>query len=414
VPAVVSTEPKARPFHVAIPEATIERILIRLRDTRRPAAPSDDADWRYGTDMGTLEALVAHWTSAYDWRSAEREINRHPQFHARIDGGDIHFVHVRGSGARPLPLVLTHGWPGSFHEYHKLIEPLCFPERFGGDPDDGFDLVIPSLPGFGFSSAPPRPIGLRKVARLWHVLMRDVLGYRRYGAQGGDMGSAVSMWLALDEPEHLLGIHLNLFTMAAADAAAPQSDEERVWAQALQGVQQREMAYAALHATRPQTVALALADNPVGVAAWMLEKFQRWSDVGSDLWARYSRDEMITAIMVYLVSDSMPSALWMYRGAVEEGSGVIPVGQRVRVPTACAVFPKEFLPCPPRSRVERSFNVVRWTEMTAGGHFPALEEPQALATDVRAFFRELGRAPRSDAEAFGQPAVSRRADSTSL
>jgi pimeloyl-ACP methyl ester carboxylesterase len=390
----MSTEPAVRPFRVEIDDATIARIRARLLEMRWPPAPSDDGDWRYGTDLATLKALVAHWTSRYDWRAAERELNRHPQFSARVDGLDIHFVHVRGSGTNPMPLVLTHGWPGSFHEYHKLIEPLCFPERFGGSADDAFDVVVPSLPGFGFSAAPARPIGLRAVARLWHTLMHDVLGHARYGAQGGDMGSAVSAWLALDQPEHVLGIHLNLFTMAAADAGAAQSDEEREWAQRLQGVQQREMAYAALHATRPQTVALALADNPVGVAAWMLEKFQRWSDVGNDLWSRYGRDELITAIMVYLVGDSMPTALWMYRGAVEEGSGVFPAGQRVQVPTACAAFPKEFLPCPPRSRVERSFNVRRWTEMAAGGHFPALEDPEALANDMREFFRGL-RGPAS-------------------
>jgi pimeloyl-ACP methyl ester carboxylesterase len=379
-----------RPFRIAVEPARIERILARLADMRWPAAPSDDADWRYGTDLQVLRELVAHWTTHYDWRRAQEGLNTHPQFTARIDGLDIHYIHVRGSGRRPLPLLLTHGWPGSFFEYFKLIEPLCFPQRHGGDAQDGFDVVIPSLPGFGFSSAPPRPMGLHQVARVWHRLMVDVLGYERYGAQGGDMGSAVTTWLALDHPEHVVGIHLNLFTMAAADVAAPETDEERAWALAMQGVQQREMAYAALHSTRPQTIALALADNPVGTAAWMLEKFQRWSDVGNDLGARYSQDDLITAIMIYLVSDSMGSAIWMYRGAAEEASGVIPAGQRVQVPTACAVFPKEFLPCPPRSRVERTYtDLRRWTPMTAGGHFPAWEEPLALAEDVRGFFRAV-------------------------
>ena len=379
-----------QPFRINIDPARIERIRARLADMRWPAAPSDDADWRYGTDLRALRELVAHWTTDYDWRRAEQALNAHPHFKARIDGLDIHYVHVRGSGRRPLPLLLTHGWPGSFFEYFKLIEPLCFPERFGGDAEDGFDVVIPSLPGFGFSSAPARPIGLHQVARLWHTLMTEVLGCMHYGAQGGDMGSAVTTWLALDHPEHVVGIHLNLFTMAATDVAAPVNDEERAWAQALQGVQQREMAYAALHGTRPQTIALALADNPLGTAAWMLEKFQRWSDVGNELGARYSPDELITAIMIYLVTDSMPTAIWMYRGAAEEASGTIPAGQRVQVPTACAVFPKEFLPCPPRSRVERTYeNLRRWTAMPAGGHFPAMEEPAMLAEDVRCFFRTI-------------------------
>jgi microsomal epoxide hydrolase len=379
-----------RPFRIDVEPARIERILARLADMRWPAAPSDDADWRYGTDLRCLRELVAHWTTGYDWRRAERALNAHPQFTARIDGLDIHFVHVRGSGRSSLPLLLTHGWPGSFFEYHKLIEPLCFAERFGGDAQDGFNVVIPSLPGFGFSSAPPRPMGLHQVARLWHRLMTEVLGYERYGAQGGDMGSAVTTWLALDHPEHVVGIHLNLFTMAAADVAAAIDDEERDWALAMQAVQQREMAYAALHSTRPQTVALALADNPVGTAAWMLEKFQRWSDVGNDLGTRYTPDDLITAIMIYLATDSVASAIWMYRGAAEEASGVIPAGQRVRVPTACAVFPKEFLPCPPRSRVARTYtDLRRWSAMPAGGHFPAMEEPAALADDLRVFFRSL-------------------------
>jgi len=383
-----------RPFRIAVEPALVERLLARLADMRWPAAPSDDTDWRYGADQQTLRALVTHWITRYDWHRTEQSLNARPQFMARVDGFDLHYVHVRGSGRRPLPLLLTHGWPGSFFEYFKVIEPLCFPERFGGDAQDGFDVVIPSLPGFGFSPAPPRPVGLRRVAQLWHRLMTEALGYERYGAQGGDMGSAVTTWLALDHPEHVAGIHLNLFTMAAADVAAPENDDERAWTQAMQAVQQREMAYAALHSTRPQTIALALADNPVGTAAWMLEKFQRWSDVGSDLGARYSQDDLITAIMIYLVTESMGSAIWMYRGAAEEASGMIPAGQRVRVPTACAVFPKEFLPCPPRSRVARTYtDLRRWTPMPAGGHFPAMEEPAALAADLRAFFRSLNQLP---------------------
>ena len=383
------TDFDARPFRIDIDPAHINRILGRLADMRWPEAPADDADWRYGTDLAYLRELVAYWTTTYDWSRAEHALNRHPQFKARIDDLDIHFVHVRGSGQRPFPLVLTHGWPGSFFEYDKLVAPLCFPERYGGDPDDAFDVVIPSLPGFGFSSKPPKPIGLHHVARVWHRLMNEVLGYRRYGAQGGDMGSAVTTWLALDQPAHIAGIHLNLFLMAADDVNKPETDEEQAWARAMQETREREMAYRAVHHTRPQTIALALADNPVGVAAWILEKFQRWSDVGSDLEGRYTKDELITSLMIYLVSDTINTSIWMYRGTVEEDSGRIPAGCRVTTPTACAVFPKEFLPCPPRARVERTFNVVRWTAMAAGGHFPAMEEPTALAADIRSFFRTV-------------------------
>ncbi len=383
----------ARPFRIDIPAARLERIAAQLADVRWPAAPADDTGWRYGTDLAFLRSLVAHWTEHHDWRAAEAVLNQAPQFIARIDGLDIHFLHLRadgraggsagGSTGRParLPLLLTHGWPGSFHEYHRVMQPLL--ER-------GFDLVIPSLPGFAFSAAPPRPMGLRAVATLWHTLMTEVLGYAQYGAQGGDMGSAVATWLAHDHPQQVAGLHLNLFTMAAADQAAPQGADEQAWAQQMQQVQQREMAYAALHATRPQTAALALADNPVGTAAWMVEKFQRWSDPDAGLLQAERHDELITAIMLYLVTDAMPTALWMYRGAAEEGSGQLPAGGRVQVPTAIARFPKEFLPHPPRSRVERSFvKVQRWTELSAGGHFPTLEVPQAWVDDVAGFFLGL-------------------------
>ena len=232
-------------------------------------------------------------------------------------------------------------------------------------------------------------LGLRRVAHLWHRLMTEVLGYERYGAQGGDMGSAVSSWLALDAEPHVVGIHLNLCLMAAADVKEPQNEEEQTWARRLQDVMQRESAYQAVHTTKPQTIGLALADNPLGVAAWIIEKFHGWSDVDGGIESRYTKDQLITAVMIYLVTETIHTSIWMYRGAAMEASGVIPAGRRVAVPTACAAFPKEFLPWPPRSRVARTFNLTRWSEMAAGGHFPAMEEPDALAADVRAFFREL-------------------------
>jgi microsomal epoxide hydrolase len=377
----------AVPFRIEVPEPRLARLRARLADIAWPPAPADDGGGRYGADMSALRDLVAYWLERYEWRRAETALNQWPQYRARIDGLDIHFVHLRAAGDRPrLPLLLTHGWPGSFHEFHRVIDLLARP----ADGTDAFDVVVPSLPGFAFSSAPPRPIGPRAVARLWHRLMTEVLGCTRYGVHGGDLGSAVSTWLAHDQPDAVAGLHLNLFTMATADQAAPQGDEEIAWARAMQTVREREMAYAALHASKPQTVALALADNPVGTAAWMLEKFQAWSDPACDLTGPARRDELITAVMLYLVSDAMPTSLWMYRGAAEENAGLLPAGAPVRVPTACARFPREFLPHPPRGRVERSFvNLVRWSEFERGGHFPALEVPQLLAADLRAFFATL-------------------------
>lgn len=380
------------PFRIEVAPWRVERILAQLADMRWPAIPAGegDGDWRHGTNLAWLRRLVAHWTTAYDWPAAHQHLNRWPQFVARIDSLDIHFVHVRGSGSGRLPLLLVHGWPGSFFEYDKLVERLCFPERYGGDPQDGCDVVIPSLPGFGFSSAPASPMGLHRVSRVLHTLMHEVLGHARYGVQGGDMGSAVATWLALDQPAQVAGIHLNLCVMSAADVAAPRTDDERAWGLAMQQNQQREMAYWAVHHTRPQTIGLALADNPVGTAAWIVEKLQRWSDTGNDPLQRYSADEIITMLMIYLVTDSIASSIWMYRGTVDEDSAGIPAGARVTVPTACALFPKEFLPWPPRSRVERTFvNLQRWSVMQSGGHFPAMEEPEALAAEMQAFFRDL-------------------------
>ena len=367
-----------RPFRIEVPDTRLARIREQLAGQRWPPVPADDEGGRYGTDLSGLRALLDHWQQRYDWRAAEAALNRLPQFTATVDGLDIHYVHRRGRGPHRLPLLLTHGWPGSFHEFHRLVEPLA---------EAGFDLVIPSLPGFVFSGPPPRPIGLRAVARLWHKLMSDVLGLPRYGLHGGDMGSVVATWLAHDQPGAVAGLHLNLFTMSTADQAAPQGDDEAGWARRMQQAREREMGYAALQAATPQTVALALADNPFGSAAWMLEKFQRWSDPACGLLQRH--DELVTAIMLYLVSDSVPTSLWMYRGTAEEASGLLPAGEPVRVPTACARFPKEFLPHPPRSRVERSFHLVRWTEFERGGHFPALEAPAELAADLQAFFEPL-------------------------
>ena len=369
----------ATPFRIAVPAPQLERIAGRLAETQWPRAPADDGEGRYGIGRAWLRGVVDHWLQRYDWRAAEAALNRLPQFVARIDGLDIHFVHLRAGGPRRLPLLLTHGWPGSFHEFHRVAAPLAAA---------GFELVIPSLPGFAFSAAPARPIGLRAVARLWHRLMTEVLGIERYGVHGGDMGSVVSTWLAHDHPGSVAGLHLNLFTIATADQAPPQGEAEAAWAQQMQRARERELGYAALQAARPQTVAFALADHPLGTAAWMLEKFERWSDPACGLADR--PDELVTAVMIYLASACIDTSLWMYRGTADEGSGLLPAGEPVRVPTACAAFPKEFLPHPPRSRVERSFHLTRWTEFARGGHFPALEMPEALVDDLQAFFGPLG------------------------
>jgi len=378
-----------QPFLINIDDAVLERIRHRLLEARWAAAPVDDTDWKYGTDAQWLRGLVDYWTSAYDWRAAERELNRWPQFRASVKGQDIHFYHVKGSAKRPRPLLLTHGWPGSVLEFLACIERLAFPERHGGDPGQGFDLVIPSLPGYAFSGKPPRPIGPRATAHLWRSLMVDVLGYREFVAQGGDWGAAVTGWLGIDHADVTKAIHLNTL-LGWLFAPGPQSEPgEADYHARVAEVRATELGYFAVQSTKPQTLALALTDSPLGFAAWVCEKFRTWGDTKGDIDSRFSRDVLITNLMLYLVNDAVGPALWMYRARAEE----MPPGTRVprvEVPTGVACFPADFIPSPPRAVAERAFAVTRWTEMPGGGHFAALEEPVAFSDEVRAFFAEVG------------------------
>ncbi len=380
------TAGSARPFTIAVPENVLAGIGAKLALAKIGYAPADDpGDWRYGTDARWLAGLLDHWRTRYDWRAAEQALNRWPHRKARLDGLDIHFIHVRGHvrGDHParLPLILTHGWPGSFFEFDAVIAPLAA---------QGFDVVVPSLPGFAFSGRPDTPTGPRRIAALWRALMTEVLGYRRFGAQGGDWGSGVTTWLGRDHADVVAAIHLNLF-LAPADTR-DDDDATTAWRARLQNVQRTESAYMMQQATKPQTVGLALADSPIGFAAWIMEKFHGWSDSGGDIERRFSKDQLLTNLMLYLVNDAVPSSTWMYRSIFTESRD----GPRVAVPTACALYPAEFMPYPPRSAADRAYNVVRWTSMPAGGHFAAMEEPAAFARDVGAFFADLPEVPLPD------------------
>jgi len=376
----------ARPYRIAVPQGRLEQIRAAVAAFRPLPAPVDDTGWRYGVDVAWLAEFLNHWVNQYDWRAEEGRLNAWPQVVAEIDGIDIHAFHIKGSASRPRPLIMTHGWPGSAYEFMGLIERLCFPERFGGDPEDGLDLVIPSLPGVGFSAAPPRPIGPRRIAELWRKLMTEALGYQRFAAQGGDLGSAVSTWLGADHADVTAAVHLNLCIPPMTDP--PEDADERKWRSDFLAVQQRESAYMVQHMTKPQTVAAVLSASPVALAAWVTEKFHGWGDTNGDIESRFSKDQLIANLMFYLAEDKAGTAIWLYRGAAEERASGRFEGLKVTVPTAVALFPKEFLPAPPRSVVERYYNVRRWTQMTSGGHFAALEEPQALAEDIRAFLRD--------------------------
>ncbi len=379
---------KTQPFRIDVADETLQRIRDKVAQYPWHEMP-DDGGWGYGTNMDYLKEFCAYWLEQYDWRKHEVDLNRFAHYRTEVDGIDLHFIHEPGSGPAPMPLIISHGWPGSVVEFNDIIEPLAHPERFGGSVDDAFEVIAPSLPGFGFSGRPPRPYGPRKMAGVFNQLMTDVLGIDGYLAQGGDWGGAISSWLGFDHAPACRAIHINIMTMRHPDG--PQGAEEEAWAAQFERDQVMQDGYRTQQATRPQTLSYAMMDSPVGVAAWLIEKFHDWSDIdGDDIESAHSKDALLTNIMVYLVTGSFNTASWIYYGRREEGGRVMsPEGKRVEVPTAVALFPAEMLAWPPRSYVERVYNVTQWSEMPRGGHFAALEQPGLLIDDLRGFARSL-------------------------
>ena len=387
IPAMFAqTQSQPRPFHIAIPQRKIDHILKRVREAQWPDR-LDGAAWQYGADWDYMKELAAYWISRFTWRKAEARLNEFPQFITNIDGLDIHYYHVRGRGPRPFPIVLTHGWPGSVVEFLDAIGPLTDPAKYGGSPEDAFDVVIPSLPGFGFSAKPKgKPMGPVSIARLWHKLMTGVAGYQSFGAQGGDWGQAVTIQLAAQFPGSLAGIHLS-GTTARPLPEAQQTDEERAWVRAAAAFRQVETDYFGEQSRKPQTVAFALDDNPLGTAAWIVEKFKVWSDSSTGIEPTFTKDQLLTNVMWYLVSDTAGSAVWIYRGNLDEPA---PPRGRIMVPTGFAAYPKEmpfFLP--PRRFLEQDFNLVHYAQMPRGGHFACMEQPRLFVEDLRTFFRNV-------------------------
>jgi pimeloyl-ACP methyl ester carboxylesterase len=375
-----------QPSHVEIPQATIDRILSRVREARWPDRLEAN-DWRYGANWDYMKALAQYWTTQFDWRKAEKNLNRYPQFLARIDDYDIHFYHVKGRGPKPVPLILTHGWPGSVFEFLEAIGPLTDPARFGGSADDAFDVVVPSLPGFGFSSKPKgKPIGLAITATLWNRLMTEVLGYAKYGSQGGDVGSGVTNQLAHQYPDSLLGVHFNGVGVPPPPEAE-QTQQERDWVRTVNVFVAVERDYYNEQTHKPQTVAFALTDNPLGTAAWIAEKLKGWSDSSAALEPVFTKDQVLTNVMIYLVTNTIATSVWFYRGRADEISNLT---GKVTVPTGFASFPHE-LPTldAPQSVLARNFNLMQYTKMAHGGHFACWEQPELLVGDLRQFFRKL-------------------------
>ena len=363
-----------RPYTLNVPKARLDWIASRVADAHIGYAPDDDADWKYGTSARYLAQLRDYWRDHYDWPAAQAAFNALPQFMVEIEGVDIHFYHLRAShgqnGNRPgYPLILTHGWPGSVLEFLEAIPLLAA---------RGFDVVVPSLPGYGFSGRPQRPIGAADVARMWRKLMVDHLGYARFGAQGGDWGSSISIALADAHADVVGAFHLNFLFMRAKGDLSPEVAEWQANARKRFG---GNGAYSQQMQSRPQTIGLALADSPIGYASWVLEKYRAWSDCGGEIEASFTKDQLITSIMTYLVSDNVQAAMWLYNSlnAATPGTG------RIAVPMGMALFPAE-TPPPPRSLAQTRFNVVHWAQMPRGGHFAAWEEPELFADEIAGFF----------------------------
>lgn len=377
-----------KPFKVKIPDEIIQNINSKVKNYSWHEMP-DDGGWDYGTNLDYMKEFSKYWLENYNWRETEKKINRFKNFKCNIDNIDIHFIHEKGSGKNPRPLLLSHGWPGSIVEFLHIIEKLAHPEKFGGNEEDAFDVIVPSLPGFGFSSRPARPIGPRKMSSIFNKLMTDKLGYKKYIAQGGDFGGTICTWLAYDFPKNLIGIHINILITRHPDG--PQTSEEKEWQERFRRDQRIEDGYRTQQATKPQTLSYAMMDSPVGVAAWIIEKMRGWSDLkNGDIESVYSKEILLSNIMIYLVTKTFNTASWIYYGRREEGGRSLPKEHLpLKVPTAIAVFPKEYLEWAPRSYVERIYNVKRWTKMSKGGHFAALEQPELLIKDITEFSKEL-------------------------
>jgi pimeloyl-ACP methyl ester carboxylesterase len=381
------------PFRVDVPNEVLNDLQTRLKLTRW-ADDFANEGWQYGTNTAYLKELVAYWIDGYDWRKQERAINAYPQFRAEIDGVPIHFIHVRGKGPKPKPLILSHGWPWTFWEYRKVIGPLSDPGAHGGDPADAFDVVVPSLPGYGFSTPLRKPgVNFWRTSGLWVKLMEE-LRYTRFAAHGADWGALITADLGHRYPARVMGVHftmmlpLDLFSGGTPAPEDYDADEASI-ATGLQNFFATESAYSALQSTKPQTIAVALNDSPVGLLSWIVEKLRSWSDCHGDVETRFSKDDLLTTVMIYWVTQSYgTSARYYYEAAHNPWK---PVHERMPVieaPTGISVLPAEFASAP-RRWIQRYYNLKQKRHHARGGHYGAWEEPEAITTDIRDFFRPL-------------------------
>ena len=375
-------------FNINFTEKEISPIYQKIKDYPWNSI-SNLEGWEHGTNKTYLKELCDYWISEFDWQKHEVELNKFQNFVSNVDGIDIHFIKEKGTSPNSKPLLLMHGWPGSVIEFLHIINKLAHPEKFGGNEKDSFDVIIPSLPGFGFSGKPNKPIGPRKMAEILNKLMIENLDYKEYMAQGGDWGATIANWIGYDHSNFCKAIHINCLTMRHPNG--PQSDEEKNWQTKFDKDQIMQDGYRTQQATKPQSLSYGMMDSPVGIAAWIIEKMYSWSDLKDNkLESVYSKDTLLANIMVYILTKTFDSASWIYFGRREEGGRFFPNDfKKIEIPTAAAIFPAEMSEWPPKSYVERIFNLKQWTEMPAGGHFAALEKPDLLVNDIRKFSRSL-------------------------
>jgi pimeloyl-ACP methyl ester carboxylesterase len=370
-------------FIASTPQKILDDLKIRISNTRWPDEITGSG-WSYGSNLSYMKELADYWLNSFDWRKEERKINSYPNFIAVIDGHEIHFLHIKGKGKKSIPLIITHGWPGSFLEMMKLIPLLTTGENVS------FDLVIPSIIGFGFSGKSTIPgCNASFIADLWNKLMNE-LGYKKYGAQGGDIGSGISTWLSLKYPANIIGLHLNFISGSYKPylkEGEQLSEEVIAFQKFLTNWSAKEAAYSHLHSTKPLTLAYGLHDSPVGLCAWLVEKFNTWSDNKGNIEKVFSKDELLANITLYWITQTIHSSVRIYN---ENSKRPLVFGKNdfVKIPVGFAKFPKE-LPTPPRSFIEKGFNIQHWTEMQDGGHFAAMEQPGLLAKDISDFFKSL-------------------------
>lgn len=381
-----------RPFRIEVAQEVLSDLRQRLKNTRW-SYQLEGTNWDAGTDLDYLRELVDYWQNTYDWQKQEETLNRFAHFKTDLDDIGIHFIHERGKGPKPFPIILTHGYPDSFYRFAKIIPMLTDPESYGGRAEDAFDVVVPDLPGYGFSDKPTKRGMIFHVNDLWAQLMTDKLGYRRFGAHGGDWGSTVTERLARSHPNSVVAIHLtdvpfgHLFQKPddASSAEKKLFKHNEDWLK-------KEGTYALIQSTKPQSLAYGVNDSPAGLAAWLVEKFRSWSDCGGQIESRFTKDELLTHVMIYWATGSIGTSFLPYYDYANASAltwikeGMKKWADSSEVPAAFALFPKD-ISQPPREWAERFFNVQRWTEMTSGGHFAAMEEPELLAEDIRAWFQ---------------------------